>query len=232
VVALQQHNEELTNAVKQHSDKKSDNSSTEDSAIAEENAELKAQVQQLSNTIEHLREELANEKSAHERALEAEFEKLAKSQNELKTLQEKVEDLGKPKPITGPKSVTLPQNTQPTQVSAASPRSATPKDSGAMPAWKQREMEKQKEAEEARQAEQQRKLQKVASIRLTQNDIHKDDTGSKNFHEKQVNIPDEIKPVIVTESIAPNLLELTQEEKAAAEMARLGKTLKRGGHNI
>jgi len=232
VTTLTARNEELA----QQHDKKSENSSADNnnnhSALSEENAQLKAQTQELNNSIDELKEEISNLKASHEKALEAEFEKLADAQKEIRSLQDKVEELGKPKPITGPKVTSQPSPVQQQpQQQAISPRGD--KD-GNIPAWKQREMDRAREAEQARQAEAQRKLQKVASIRLTGNDIHHDETtGNRNFKD-----PLENKAPVVSavedkpESAASGVNEFTDEEKAAAEMARLGKTLKRGGHNI
>jgi len=235
IASLQKENEELASKKAE----KSSSSSSSQNGAAEENSKLKSQVDELEDTIGSLRDEIANLKAQHDRALEAEFEKLASAQNQIKALNEKLEDSGKPKPITGPKvSFQQPQQPAPQQQqqvsSAISPRGGANKD-GSIPAWKLREMEKQKEAEEARNAETQRKLQKVASIRLTSNDVHKDtETPSRNFKDplenKQPTTTVDDEPEIVRDS-AP-LLDVTAEEKAAAEMARLGKTLKRGGHNI
>jgi len=234
IASLQTQNEVLA----KKADNKSSNSSSDENGHAEENSRLKSELEEkssavteLEETIGSLRDEIANLKALHERALEAEFEKLASAQNQIRALEE-----NKPKPITGPK-VSFQQN-QPApqqQLTATSPRGGSKQDTGAVPVWKLREMEKQKEAEEARAAEQQRKLQKVASIRLTLNDVHKDtETPTRNFKDPldnkvQPTVAD-AEPEIVKDSA--NLIDITAEEKANAEMARLGKTLKRGGHNI
>jgi myosin heavy subunit len=243
VSTLQQENETLASQAK-----KAESSSSSDNNQGEEIASLKSQIEEKNNacgeherTIESLREEISTLKSNHESALEAEFEKLATAQKEIRALQEKNEELQKPKPIQGTKVVGFTQSSPPVN-SALSPRDKSAQ--GAIPAWKQREMDKQKEAEEARQAESRAKLQKVASLRVTKNDIHTD-TEHKNFKDPMDNKPSahggvidslgasDSSSSIVTDSISPSLtVDLSENERVEAEMARLGRTLKRGGHQV
>jgi hypothetical protein len=245
--------EEVTNLKNISNQAKGDkSSSSDDNNHAEEIASLKSQLEDRNNTcrehesqIESLKEQISILKSNHESALEAEFEKLAAAQKEIKALQEKNEELQKPKPIQGTKAVGFATSSSPTAVNPAlSPRGQAAQ--GSIPAWKQREMEKQKEAEEARQAESRAKIQKVASLRTTKNDIHtesehknfRDPLENKpNFHggviDKDANMRESADSVIVTDSISPALTaELSESERVEAEMARLGRTLKKGGHQL
>jgi len=241
VSSLQEENQTLAS---QANNAKKDDSSSSDNNQGEEIASLKSQIEEKDRTIESLRNDISNLKSEHESALEAEFEKLAAAQKEIRALKETNEELQKPKPIQGTKAVGFQSQPSPTLNPALSPRDKSAQ--GNIPAWKQREMEKQKEAEEARQAESRAKLQKVASLRTTKNDIHTD-TEHKNFKDPMDNKPSahggvidssqgsssEPSSSIVTDSISPSLTaELTESEKVEAEMARLGRTLKRGGHQI
>jgi hypothetical protein len=191
-----------------------------------------------------LKSEISTLRSDHERALEAEFDKLAAAQQEIRSLQEKNEELQKPKPIQGTKVQSSPvvssNPTNPNVNTALSPRGVSAQ--GNLPAWKQRELEKQKEADEARQAESRAKLQKVQSLRITKNDIHTE-SEYKNFKDPMDNKPsahggvitsesNTASSVILTESINPLTSDLSEAERVEAEMARLGRTLKKGGHQV
>jgi hypothetical protein len=246
VSSLQEENETLANHPKKE---ESSSSSSSDNNQDELIVSLKSQIEEKDNacgdherTIESLRNEISTLKSDHESALEAEFEKLAAAQKEIKALQEKNEELQKPKPIQGTKVVGF-QSSAPVVNNALSPRDMKSSAGGTIPAWKQREMEKQKEAEEARLAESRAKLQKVASLRVTKNDIHTD-TEHKNFKDPMDNKPSahggvidsshgDSESSIVTDSISPSLTaDLSENERVEAEMARLGRTLKKGGHQV
>jgi myosin heavy subunit len=241
--------EEITNLKNNQANKdEKSSSSSKDNDNGEEIANLKSQLEEKNNAcrehesqIESLRNEISTLKSDHESALEAEFEKLATAQKEIRALQEKNEELQKPKPIQGTKVVGFATSSSPTVNPALSPRGQSAQ--GSIPAWKQREIEKQKEAEEARQAESRAKLQKVASLRVTKNDIHTE-SEHKNFRDPMDNKPsfhggvvdsnrESADSVIVTDSISPALTaELSESERVEAEMARLGRTLKKGGHQL
>jgi len=95
-------------------------------------------------------------------------------------------------------------------------------------------MERQKELDAQRNEEQNRKLVKVQSIKVggtidhsSQNPNFKDPVATK-FHQAKDDSPREV-------SKPSSTAQLTDEEaqsRAEAEMARINKTLKRGGHQV
>jgi hypothetical protein len=106
-----------------------------------------------------------------------------------------------------------------------------------MPAWRLRELEKQREAEEQRERESRAKLQKVQSLRSVRNEVIVTDPITTNFKDPVLNKPNPhhggvIEDAKESEGPVVPTADQTEEEKIAAEMARMNRTFKRGGHVV
>jgi hypothetical protein len=85
-----------------------------------------------------------------------------------------------------------------------------------------------------REREQRAKLQKVQSLRSVRNDVIVSEPIISNFKDPVLNKPNPHHGGVVDESKPDTALigsdNQTEEEKIAAEMARMNRTLKKGGH--
>jgi predicted RNase H-like nuclease (RuvC/YqgF family) len=229
VAALQREKEELAAKAKNSSASSSSEDGNKGEALAKLRSQLEeekatvAQLQQLQGSIEELKAENAKK----DKALEAEFNKYKDLQGQVHSLSDKLSHMERENEDL--RSKTPSSNSQ----AVVSPRGGG---DGNLPAWKLREIERQREAEEQREREQRAKLQKVQSLRAVRNEVIVSDPITTNFKDPVLNKPnphhggviDDSKPE--TPVIAAQ--DLTEEEKIAAEMARMNRTFKRGGHNV
>jgi len=240
VVELEREKEELASKKKDSSS--SSSSSSEDNDAKEEIANLTSQLEaerqknselaQLQKVIDELRSDNENK----EKALEAEFDKYKNLQGQVNALSEKQSQLEREN-----QDLKTRANTSITSSSGQSNNVVSPRGGqaggGSIPVWKQRELEKQKEAEEQRERESRAKLQKVQSLRITRHEVISNEPITQGFKDPVLNKPafhhggvieddkrDESSPVLAVDQ--------TEEEKIAAEMARMNRTIKKGGHNI
>jgi len=202
VSELQKENGELIQKVQ---NKKNDSSSSNDGGDEQLKAQLQAEhskLQELSarleeqeSTIANLKRENTHFKAANEqreRDLQAESHRL---QEQIRDLTEKQEALEKEnqdlKTSTRKPVATTVLSTQTNSFPAKTNSfSVTPRNqvnaSGNVPTWKLREMERQKQQEEEREKESRTKLQKVQSLKLSNNIITE---GNKNFKDPVLNKP-------------------------------------------
>jgi len=242
VIALKKENESLA------SNKKSGSSSSDESndnireEIANLSSQLEAERQKVaslednSGEVERLQrqiDDLKAENENKEKALEAEFDKYKNLQASVHSLSEKQSQLERENQELKNRSGQSFSSSNP---SVMSPRGQAAQ--GNIPAWKQRELEKQKEAEEQRERESRAKLQKVQSLRAVRHEVISNEPITQGFKDPVLNKPtfhhggviEEDKKV---EDSSPVLaVDQTEEEKIAAEMARMNRTLKKGGHAV
>jgi len=220
------------------------------------------QIEELQKTIEMLKNELEEEREKRNRELESEFEKLAQSQVQIKTLNEKQESLLK--------EIEQLKSHQPSSsFLATSPRVST--NSGNIQPWRLKEMERQKEAEE-REKEARMKLHRVQSLKSLSNPGNipqwrlREIERQKEMEEQREKetriklqkvqslklqligvIPQETenenfkdpllnKPAVIaveeSDKSAMIASDTSEQDKIDAELARISKTFKRGSHSI
>jgi len=221
-------NNEILRAKKE---KKSSSNSNDDTSEIEElkyllETERNKNKEQLKD-IEKLKREihvLKDEKENREKELESEFDRLAQSQSQIKSLTEKQEALIKENEQLKRGGPTY--NTQPT-----TPRGINIQ-SGNIPAWKQRELERQRDMEEQREKESKAKLQKVQSLKDQYFISH--ETENKNFIDPLLT-----KPVITSvaehqenEKSSSTVANPDLEEQEKVELARMQRVFKKGGHAL
>jgi predicted nucleic acid-binding Zn-ribbon protein len=201
------------------------------SQLEEEKASV-ASLQQQNAGLQGLQGEIAElreENGKKDKALEAEHTKFRDLQNQVQTLSDKLANLEKENEEL--------KSRAPSSAHAqalTSPRGGG-SDGSNIPAWKLREMERQKEAEEQREREQRAKLQKVQSLRSVRNEVIVTEPIVSNFKDPVLNKPNPHHGGVIDDSSKPEgpLIasdNQTEEEKIAAEMARMNRTLKKGGH--
>lgn len=189
-------------------------------------ARLDEEQQKIIASLKEDIQEMNKEKEKRDKSLEEEFDKLSQAYNQIKILTEKQETLEKENQQL--KSSRISPQTQPNQ-SNQTPRGTTGQ--GNIPSWKQRELEKAKEAEEQRERESRAKIEKVQSLR-TANTIETE--GNKNFRDPLLNKPTFHGGVVEDEREKTPVSEqgLLEQEKIDAELARMNRVIKKGGHAI
>jgi len=232
---LQSQNEELSKEVHSLKEKQQDSGADNNSDANEEVARLKYLLELESNKSRELDASLHqlrdNENNANIELgnLKIEAEKLQVSNqaslNELKKDNAELKELI----ASASKAVELPPN-----FNVLSPRTQKT-ELNKLPAWKLREMERQKEQEAQRADEQNRKLVKVQSLKVLGNTVDHS-TSNPNFKDpvssKVTAQPKDDSPRDKIPSAAATLSDEDAQAKMEAEMARINKTMKRGGHQV
>jgi len=205
------------------------------------------EVSQLQSQIDELRSD--NERK--EKALEQEFDKYRNLQAQVNSLTERHAQLdrenqdlkNKSQPIIsggGARPLSERSTSGPFSASFRGANEQKQQNQGStnIPLWKQRELERQREAEEQRERESRAKLQKVQSLRGTREESIDASPITSGFKDPVLNKPSFHHGGVVADkndeettgsALTP---ELTEEEKIAAEMARMNRTLKKGGHAV
>jgi uncharacterized phage infection (PIP) family protein YhgE len=228
---LTKENEELQSKLDQKKDDSSSSSSGEVdqlksqlSALESEKTQVASQLEEKSNafaqleqTVQDLRGQLDNFKSEKDKELSSLNETVKSLQHKLTSLEKENQELKDA--ASKPKGVSFGQ-THP----ANNPVSPRFNDTN-MPAWKLRELEKQKEAEEQRERESRAKLQKVKSLRAVSSEI--ENPNFKDPLEKRQ--PVSFHAAAEEKEDKPVADNMTEQEKIEAELARMNRTLKRGG---
>jgi len=227
VANLQRQNQELASKTQGSNEDTRSKVEELENLLEEKNSTVTTQtatIEDLQQSINSLKDELKEAKESHEKAMETEFDKLAQAQAQITTLTEKQQSLEHEiQQLKSSKSGGQASN------APVSPRGGQQQQGGPLPAWKQRELERKKEEEEQREKESRAKLQKVASLRYTGNDVHRE--GNPNFKDPAANKQKtEVVSVEEPSEKVAHTTDMSEQEKIEAEMARMNRVFKKGGH--